>query len=99
MHHYTTNEDTVFASPVSMYSITSDEDESFGNWDEEGNSKTKFSKPDIPYVDLIIEALMDAAPGDMLTLTEIYKKIMAKHPYFRTAPPRWRVRVRVFTYM
>lgn len=56
----------------------------------------KFKKPDIPYVNLIIEALEEAAPKTMLTLPEIYKRIMIKYPYYRMAPARWKVRFSLF---
>ncbi len=41
-----------------------------------------FSKPRMSYAQLIAEALMNAGDG-MLTLSEIYQAISAKHPYYR----------------
>ncbi|KAM0683244.1 hypothetical protein MDAP_001662 [Mitosporidium daphniae] len=80
-------------SETSAYSATSDEEGPY-EWGGDGYMNTKFPKPDIPYVELIVEALESAAPKKMLTLTEIYKRIMMKHPYFKTAPSRWRNSIR-----
>ncbi len=47
-------------------------------------------KPPYSYVTLIRQAIMSASLQRM-TLNEIYQWIVDSYPYFRTAPPKWKV--------
>lgn len=47
-------------------------------------------KPPYSYVTLIRQAIMSASLQRM-TLNEIYQWIIDSYPYFRTAPPKWKV--------
>jgi hypothetical protein len=48
-------------------------------------------KPPYSYVTLIRQAILSAKMQRM-TLNEIYQWIVDSYPYFRTAPPKWKVR-------
>jgi hypothetical protein len=48
-------------------------------------------KPPYSYVTLIRQAILSAKMQRM-TLNEIYQWIIDTYPYFRTAPPKWKVR-------
>ena len=50
-------------------------------------------RPDLSYVEMIAKCLVTSARGKV-TLSEIYDYILAKYPYFETAPPAWRISVR-----
>ena len=50
-------------------------------------------RPDVSYVEMIAKCLVTSARGKV-TLSEIYDYILAKYPYFETAPPAWRISVR-----
>lgn len=52
-----------------------------------------FAKPRMSYAQLIAEALMNAADG-MLTLSEIYQAISARHPYYRMDARNWQNSIR-----
>lgn len=54
-------------------------------------SSTVHLKPPYSYVTLIRQAIMSASLQRM-TLNEIYQWIIDSYPYFRTAPPKWKVR-------
>ena len=49
-----------------------------------------YVKPPYSYVTLIRQAIMSANLQRM-TLNEIYQWIVDSYPYFRTAPPKWKV--------
>ena len=49
------------------------------------------AKPPYSYVMLIRQAILSNRMQRM-TLNEIYKWIVDTYPYFRTAPPKWKVR-------
>ena len=51
------------------------------------------TRPDLSYVEMIAKCLVTSARGKV-TLSEIYDYILAKYPYFETAPPAWRISVR-----
>ena len=53
-------------------------------------SSTVHLKPPYSYVTLIRQAIMSANLQRM-TLNEIYQWIIDSYPYFRTAPPKWKV--------
>ncbi len=53
-------------------------------------TSTVHSKPPYSYVTLIRQAIMSANLQRM-TLNEIYQWIVDSYPYFRTAPPKWKV--------
>ena len=48
-------------------------------------------KPPYSYVTLIRQAIQSTRTQRM-TLNEIYQWIVDSYPYFRTAPPKWKVR-------
>jgi hypothetical protein len=48
-------------------------------------------KPPYSYVTLIRQAILSTRLQRM-TLNEIYQWIVDSYPYFRTAPPKWKVR-------
>lgn len=48
-------------------------------------------KPPYSYVTLIRQAILSTRMQRM-TLNEIYQWIVDSYPYFRTAPPKWKVR-------
>ena len=48
-------------------------------------------KPPYSYVTLIRQAILSTKMQRM-TLNEIYQWIVDSYPYFRTAPPKWKVR-------
>ncbi len=48
-------------------------------------------KPPYSYVTLIRQAILSTRVQRM-TLNEIYQWIVDSYPYFRTAPPKWKVR-------
>jgi len=50
-------------------------------------------KPPYSYVTLIRQAILSTKMQRM-TLNEIYQWIVDSYPYFRTAPPKWKVRFR-----
>jgi hypothetical protein len=58
--------------------------------DVELPTSTVHSKPPYSYVTLIRQAIMSATLQRM-TLNEIYQWIVDSYPYFRTAPPKWKV--------
>ena len=47
-------------------------------------------KPPYSYVTLIRQAILSGTMQKM-TLNEIYQWIVESYPYFRTAPPKWKV--------
>jgi len=49
------------------------------------------AKPPYSYVTLIRQAILSTRPQRM-TLNDIYQWIVDSYPYFRTAPPKWKVR-------
>jgi hypothetical protein len=49
-------------------------------------------KPPYSYVTLIRQAILSTRMQRM-TLNEIYQWIVDSYPYFRTAPPKWKVRI------
>jgi hypothetical protein len=49
-------------------------------------------KPPYSYVTLIRQAILSTKMQRM-TLNEIYQWIVDSYPYFRTAPPKWKVRI------
>jgi hypothetical protein len=53
-------------------------------------TSTVHLKPPYSYVTLIRQAIMSANLQRM-TLNEIYQWIVDSYPYFRTAPPKWKV--------
>ena len=53
-------------------------------------TSTVHSKPPYSYVTLIRQAILSASMQRM-TLNEIYQWIVDSYPYFRTAPPKWKV--------
>jgi len=53
-------------------------------------TSTVHLKPPYSYVTLIRQAILGARMQRM-TLNEIYKWIVDSYPYFRTAPPKWKV--------
>lgn len=53
-------------------------------------TSTVHLKPPYSYVTLIRQAIMSASLQRM-TLNEIYQWIVDSYPYFRTAPPKWKV--------
>ena len=50
-------------------------------------------RPEESYVEMIAKCLVSSARGKV-TLSEIYDYILARYPYFETAPPAWRISVR-----
>jgi hypothetical protein len=48
-------------------------------------------KPPFSYVTLIRQAILSAS-SQRMTLNEIYQWIVETYPYFRTAPPKWKVK-------
>jgi hypothetical protein len=50
-------------------------------------------KPPFSYVTLIRHAILSSRMQRM-TLNEIYQWIVDSYPYFRTAPPKWKVRLK-----
>lgn len=48
------------------------------------------TKPPFSYVTLIRQAILNN-PAQRMTLNEIYQWIIENYPYFRTAPPKWKV--------
>jgi hypothetical protein len=52
-----------------------------------------YAKPRMSYAQLIAEALMNASEG-MLTLSEIYQAISARHPYYRMDARNWQNSIR-----
>ncbi len=52
-------------------------------------------KPPYSYVTLIRQAILSAKMQRM-TLNEIYQWIVDSYPYFRTAPPKWKVRAEYY---
>ena len=46
------------------------------------NGQTSFEKPQMSYKKLIAEALINSSNG-MLLLSDIYKAVSAKHPYYK----------------
>lgn len=59
--------------------------------DVELPTSTVHAKPPCSYVNLIRQAIL-SAPLQRMTLNEIYQWIVESYPYFRTAPPKWKVR-------
>jgi hypothetical protein len=53
-------------------------------------TSTVHLKPPYSYVTLIRQAILSASMQRM-TLNEIYQWIVDSYPYFRTAPPKWKV--------
>jgi forkhead transcription factor HCM1 len=53
-------------------------------------TSTVHLKPPYSYVTLIRQAILGASMQRM-TLNQIYKWIVDSYPYFRTAPPKWKV--------
>jgi hypothetical protein len=53
-------------------------------------TSTVHLKPPYSYVTLIRQAILGASMQRM-TLNEIYQWIVDSYPYFRTAPPKWKV--------
>lgn len=53
-------------------------------------TSTVHLKPPYSYVTLIRQAILSANTQKM-TLNEIYQWIVDSYPYFRTAPPKWKV--------
>jgi len=53
-------------------------------------TSTVHTKPPYSYVTLIRQAILSASMQRM-TLNEIYQWIVDSYPYFRTAPPKWKV--------
>lgn len=53
-------------------------------------TSTTHSKPPYSYVALIRQAILSSTMQKM-TLNEIYQWIVETYPYFRTAPPKWKV--------
>lgn len=49
------------------------------------------AKPPFSYVTLIRQAI-SSTKMQRMTLNEIYEWIINSYPYFRTAPPKWKVR-------
>lgn len=54
-------------------------------------SSTVHAKPPYSYVNLIRQAIL-STPLQRMTLNEIYQSIIETYPYFRNAPPKWKVR-------
>ncbi len=52
-------------------------------------------KPPYSYVTLIRQAILSTRLQRM-TLNEIYQWIVDSYPYFRTAPPKWKVRAEYY---
>lgn len=50
-----------------------------------------YTKPPYSYVTLIRQAIL-STQAQRMTLNEIYQWIVETYPYFRTAPPKWKVR-------
>ena len=53
------------------------------------NVQTSFEKPKMSYRNLIAEALINSSNG-MLLLSDIYKAISAKHPYYKMETKNWK---------
>jgi len=60
--------------------------------DAGGGSGGGVCKPSYSYATLICMAMNDA-PGQRVTLSNIYSWILDNFPYYRTADPTWQVRV------
>ena len=52
------------------------------------NGQTSFEKPKMSYKKLIAEALINSSNG-MLLLSDIFKAISAKHPYYKMETKNW----------
>lgn len=57
------------------------------------NSGNDSEKPRMSYAQLIAEALVNA-PDGMLTLSEIYNAISARHPYYKMEARNWQNSIR-----
>ena len=57
------------------------------------NAQISFEKPQMTYDQLISEALRNSSNG-MLVVSNIYKAICSKHPYYKKAGRSWQIKVK-----
>jgi hypothetical protein len=58
-------------------------------------AQTSFEKPRMSWYKLIIEALNNSSNG-MLLLSDIYKSVSAKHPYYKMETKYWQRSIRTY---
>ena len=59
----------------------------------EFNAQISFKKPQMTYDQLISEALINSSNG-LLVVSDIYKAICSKHPYYKNAGRSWQIKVK-----
>jgi hypothetical protein len=57
------------------------------------NAQISFEKPQMTYDQLIEEALINSSNG-LLVVSDIYKAICSKHPYYKKAGRSWQIKVK-----